>query len=221
MFVPKYPPRDDPSVERTTKFLIEFFPDLPAHRARFHAVALVHSLEWSKALFQAGKSDRVASEQFVVALKKAKIAVSKLSIWTQGAIETELYRFCSDESEDEANPDAPMPPATISDIEFHFDVLINAACKAELMRASVAPSHGKNARAMVLIDEARMTWEAITRKPAPPKALNIDPNSSRFRQFLEGVFNSVQLYCDLTNAYENWAKNAHDPAGQFEKPRSP
>ena len=83
------------------------------------------------------------------------------------------------------------------------------------MRDGWRAGHGKNTKAVLLIEEARITWKVLSKRGAPKKRLNLE---TQFGRFLADVFDAVGIHVDLPNAYRSWSTLAHDKSGPLERP---
>lgn len=156
-----------------------------------------------------------ALQKLVKALLLAKVAVEEVSPWIETGLETIMHK-CIMSLSWKSPTEIPVPPHNKKNFHKAVDYWIAAAEEAELMRQSGRPDHGKNWRAIALIDEARKVWTSITGKDAPAKALNED---TRFGRFIAGSLKSVEKYADARNAYEAWADIAHEEGSLLETPK--
>lgn len=213
MITPEIPSDED--IQRAARFLIDFFPEMPAHRAVVYAALLAASPQWGVELHHEGDKDKKALKKLVKALMLAKEAIEEVSPWIETGLETIMHQCITSISWDHPT-EIPVPPHNKKNFHKVVDYWLAAAEEAELMRQSGRPDHGKNWRAIALIDEARKVWTSITGKDAPAKALNED---TRFGRFIAGSLKSVEIYADARNAYEAWADIAHEKGTLLETPK--
>lgn len=212
MHLVPYPSRDDPRVVKTARVLRDHFPEVSEAHAGICAVSLVHSLGWEDQLYHAGARDRTALEKLTKSILKASEALDEFSNWSLQALDTALHQIYMDPYKSDLEFSLPV---TREELVFTFKSILRAARNAEEMRDRWRAGHGKNTKAILLIEEARITWKVLSKRGAPTKRLNLE---TRFGRFLVDVFDAVGIHLDLPNAYRAWSELAHDRLGPFELP---
>ncbi|MEO9825382.1 MAG: hypothetical protein ABJF50_13280 [Paracoccaceae bacterium] len=211
------PPRrtyDDPIVVRTSKKLLEVFPKMSSGHAALCALQLTEAPDWSEHLRHKGAEDRDYLAELVQALDAARANLASLSPWIVTGLETAMHKSYVNSNKDMGDIEVTLPVQK-DEIDLVLKEVALASMEADTMRQSWRGDHGKNWRAIALIDEARKIWEIGEGRPAPPKATR---EERKFAQYLKDIFECVGVSADVRNAYTAWSEVAYDPRSPLQTP---
>ena len=211
---------DPQKVEKVAKLLLDTFPNISPAVANLQAQCLTQAPEWSLHLHHNGAKDRDELIKLQKSLQKIELSIASLSPWTRNALEMLLHQATISqppipEFVTQSKIDFPRPPVTEEELFVVIDAWKSAAEDAEELLLKGRSSHGKNYRAVALIDDARRIWKANKGKTPPPRELNED---THFARFLEKLFNEVGVGGGVERAYDAWFDVATDPNSVLDPP---